>query len=200
MLSDKKANFLITVYGACQEKLTEQAKQRDQVITFYIVLCAFFLGWVDEMEFSMALLIGLAMLVIGGICVYRVCKLRSWNLQYVKCIKILNGLFLSDKEYTTQREIETYILSHISGGEKVSPRTLFTSIGNITALGFSLITTVPFISLVFQILGIDGVCSILLCLAYIGGYCMLSGRCLLHCLREGIHRKTWILMMPSPTE
>ena len=132
--------FLSVVYEQCNEHMREQPRARDQVVLFYVAICAFYLSSVDFLSDFMFFCLSFAMLVLGLACSFVVIKFRSWIIQYVNSAEVIGKLLINEQEFSTEAEIVRFIQENCS----TSQNPFFLRMGNVIILGFIFVTLAPF--------------------------------------------------------
>lgn len=158
------------VYDECNAHAREQTAKRDQVITFYIVVCSFYLGWENTQEFAIRLVLLLVVFIIGVLCSLILINLRSWIIQYGNCAEAVSKLLAVNYSYTNINDIAAFL--KVNAKKSVdTPREFILRMGNTITYGFIFITAVPFIKL-FELL-YSSILSVLPC-AIISLLCVIT--------------------------
>lgn len=144
MVTNKHKDFVLRLYDECNNHAKEQAVRRDQVIAFYIVVCAFYLNWKICYELPLLILLNIAMILLGAICCLVLISFRSWIIQYGNCAEAVGKLLICDKTLKTQEEISLFL--EVNCKKKSDSFIKYIKrMGNVVIIGFILITLAPFI-------------------------------------------------------
>lgn len=186
-------NYLKFARETCQQGIIDQPKLRDAAIVFYITICSFFIGLASKTDWLQFTYWTVLVTLIGIACFLRIVGHRVWNIQYLRAVQIINELLLSEEPFNDKKQL----LSHI---ESLKPKyhynfkSLFTSIGNVTAISFSLLVTVPFIywlsTCYIDVLPNHGI--VILSLAYALLFSVLSSLYLYRCINSENNKYMWL--------
>lgn len=102
MVAKKYQDYLLNVYQEMNIHHREQTSQNNQIITFYIVLISFFIGFHNELakEYNIVLnnLVYIMLIVIGTIVNLTLIQLRTWQLRYASGLQLIGSMFICDKK------------------------------------------------------------------------------------------------------
>lgn len=106
MIKDKYYNYLLNVYQEIHSHHREQTNQNNQIITFYLALISFFIGFYNKLttNYNTVVIncIFIIVIIIGAMVNVMLIQLRVWQLRYATALQLLGSMFLCD------REIESY--------------------------------------------------------------------------------------------
>lgn len=192
MVNDYYAAYFSKLESTCASYLEEQPRLRNAIMSFYSAILAFYIKYSSApktITFGFGTII---LTLFGVICLISIIGLRSWSVQYIKCIKVINGLILSEESFHDYNAIQYYIAFNLEHSEKVERKSLVTGIGNLIVLGFTMLTTIPVFYYVSILYTHITIWVIFIELAY----CAFFEVFLYRKLKQGEKYKTWILTTP----
>ena len=191
MVCKEKETIILKLHDACQKLLFEQANLRDKIVIFYTTVCTIYMVELipQTLQLKSKSVLGFIS-IIGVICSIRIIGHRAWNLQYVKCIKALNGILIMDRTLCKEEEIKGFFANAMKDMDDIRVLSLFNSIGNLAVLCFSILNTIPFWIWKFER---GDKSSLIICLIYTVVYCIGMECYLFIRLKKANTIPTWIL-------
>lgn len=196
--ADRAVEHLRAARDYCYKETLEQPRLRDQTMMFYMAVLAAFVAIYGKISAGQLIVLTIMMSFIGLVCFMKIAGHRMWNIQYVEAAKLINGLLLSDKDQLSGEEIQQFVHGYTPNYPH-DVKSLFVSVGNLTAVGFSLVTTAPVLITAFSMVSepLSLCATILICIAYVIVYCTFCIWYLLKRIRPKKSRYNWLLEIPG---
>lgn len=152
-------DFLLSVYNRCNEHLKEQSTKRDKTLTFYFVLISFYWGSYSATDkllvgrYSLVLL-NLVICLISAMTIRTLSGLRSWQIQYIDSILILNQIIAKDKfEFSdVTQSIKDFYSKKNNEYKKINIIKMFAGIENRIILVMTFISGFPVVMFIKELM------------------------------------------------
>lgn len=150
---DNRAGALLAVYHECNVHAREQAKQRNDMISIYLVIFAAYVGLMSsDVELTNIVKFGLlgVMLVIGFLFSQTIINFRCWVIRYLSGARAIMAVLVQGNRDKDAKDISIQLWKGMYlPSELRSP--LFCRMGNVLVLLFIILTVTPVIFFVDQL-------------------------------------------------
>lgn len=148
-IKEERHDFLIKVYEQSHVLAREHATKREQLISIYLIIFGAYFGLAPNfLTEIMQVVVGLAMIVIGGMCVLITITHRTWVIRYSGIYESVGKLIMSSDygEKFTVQELGDF-LHRNANKEREGIKGLLKGSGNKVILMFIFLTALPILIL-----------------------------------------------------